>query len=185
MKQNSTHSSDSVNNPFETFEVNKSNLTEEEYALLQKLVTKSKSNFKESIPKILTPVYGYDIFGKGVFTVPMQRKDSKYAPVLCEQYYKAGILQDSPENAQESFDKYYVIGQLNYLSRNSAEPYNPWDGKHRHYFIAYYPDKDELTITSTTNLRSGVPYFASHDAAYEAMLTIGADNIKKALTSNF
>ena len=185
MKQNSTPTSDSVKTSLETFQVNTSNLTEDEYALLKSLVAKSRSNFKQDMPKVLTSLHGYDPFNTTFFTVPMQRKGANGGIPVTQQYYKANILHDSESEAREAFDKRYVLGKLNYLSRNSAEPYNPWDGQHKHFFIAYKPEEDSLVISSTTGLKTGVPYFASLDAANEAILIVGANNIKEVLNSKF
>lgn len=185
MKQNSTPSSDLTNTSIETLEINKSNLTEEEYNLLQSLATKSRSNFKQDTPKVLAPLYGYDPFDRTFFTVPMQRRSKNGDTPITEIYYKASILHNSESDAQAAFDKQYVIGKLSCLSRNSAEPYNPWDGQHKHFFIAYKPEDDSLVVSSTTGLKAGVPYFASLEAANEAILIVGAAQLKEVLNSKF
>ena len=185
MKQNSTPTSDFANTSIETFEVNKANLTEEEYKLLQSLAMKSRSNFKQDTPKVLTPLHGYDPFNTTFFTVSMQRGGKGGGIPITHQYYKASILHNSESDAREAFDKQYVMGKLNYLSRNSAEPYNPWDGQHKHFFIAYKPEDDSLIVSSTTALKTGVPYFASLEAANEAILIVGATQLKEVLNSKF
>lgn len=185
MKQNSTPTSNSVNTSIETFEVNKANLTEEEYKLLQSLAMKSRSNFKQDIPKVLVPLYGYDPFNTMFFKMPMQQSCKGGSIPITHQYYKANILHNSESDAREAFDKRYVMGKLNYLSRNSAEPYNPWDGQHKHFFIAYKPEDDSLIVSSTTSLKTGVPYFASLEAANEAILIVGASQLKEVLNSKF
>lgn len=185
MKQNSTPTSNFDNTFIETFEVNKANLTEEEYKLLQSLAMKSRSNFKQDIPKVLYPLHGYNPFNTTFFTVPMQKRYDNGSIPITHQYYTANILHNSDSDAKEAFDKQYIIGKLNYLSRNSAEPYNPWDGQHKHFFIAYKPEDNSLTVSSTTGLKAGVPYFASLEAANEAILIVGADRLKEVLNSKF
>jgi hypothetical protein len=182
MKQNSTPISDFANTSIETLKVNKANLSEEEYKLLHSLVMKSCSNFKQDVPKILAPIHGYDPFNTTFFTVPMQPNKGGGISIT-QQYYKANLLHDSASDAREAFDKRYVLGKLNYLSRNSAEPYNPWDGQHKHFFIAYKPEDDSLIVSSTTVLKTGIPYFASLEAANEAILIVGANQLKEALSS--
>ena len=185
MKQNSTPTSDFANTPIETFEVNKANLTEEEYKLLQSLAMKSRSNFKQDIPNALTILHGYNPFNTTFFKAPMPTRCNGGGIPITQQYYKASLLHNSESDAREAFDKQYVMGKLNYLSRNSAEPYNPWDGKHKHFFIAYSPEEDSLIVSCTTKLRTGVPYFASLEAANEAILIVGANQIKEVLNSKF
>lgn len=185
MKQNSTPTSDFANTTIETFEINKANLTDEEYKLLQSLAMKSRSNFKQDIPKVLSPLHGYNPFDRVFLTVPMQRKGEGDNTPITHKYYTASILHNSESDAIEAFNKQYVLGKLNYLSRNSAEPYNPWDGQHRHFFIAYKPEDDSLIVSSTTGLKAGVPYFASLEAANEAILIVGADRLKEVLNSKF
>lgn len=185
MKQTSTPSSDLTNPNLETFQVNKSNLTEEEYKLLSKLAAKSRSNFRESIVKEGTPVYGYDPTLKERFSCMMYTQSKTGDRPLSMTLYKANILHDSPEDANLAFTKRYILGKLNYLSRNSAEPYNPWDGKHKHYFLAYHAEEDKIVILSTVSMRTGIPYFATEEAAQEAILIIGDDDIKYALCNKF
>lgn len=178
MKQNSTPTSDSVksNDFMETIQINRNNISDEEYETLCRIINKSKSNFKETTPIMLTPLYAISLPRQNLATIPMGSSNS-------EILYKAGFLHTSPSEAKKSFDTRYVLGRLAYLSKNSAEPYNPWDGKSRHYFIGYLPDEDRLIVSSTVSMKTGIPYFASEDAAREAIYIIGESILKTCLNN--
>jgi hypothetical protein len=179
MKQSSTHTSDSVksNDFIETIQINKNNLTAEEYEAICRLARKSKSYFKDEMPANLTPVYGINAVINKLYKIPFGYPDSKLL-------YKAGFLHLSEQEAITDFDIRYVMGKLRYLSKHSAEPYNPWDGKSRHYFIGYLPDEDRLVVSSTVSMKTGATYFASEEAAREAIDIIGETSLKDCLKNS-
>ncbi len=102
--------------------------------------------------------------------------ENRWNDNLTDQYlYNLGNCFRTKEAAAFAAETLKVIAEL----RNFADPANVWDGKTRHYYLAYNYDRDAILILGEQGVRTHDIYFSSIKVANKAITEIGEGRIKK------
>ena len=90
--------------------------------------------------------------------------------------YSIGNCFKTYEEADFAVQKLKVLAEL----KEFAEPSDAeWDGDTRHYCIRYNVSKGDFYVDHNSLFRHAILYFASAEAAHEAIEKVGEGRIKK------
>ena len=93
-----------------------------------------------------------------------------------KEHYEIGNCFKTREEADFAIQKLMVLAEL----KEFAEPRDAeWDGAKKHYCIRYNIDRGDFVVDYNHTLRHATLYFASAEAAHEAIEKVGEERIKK------